>query len=176
MVKSFTYGGQTLLSNPIVVETILPFLLVFTIVFAVLQKSEILGKGKRQIDAIVSLVIGLLIISLGQAVGIIIQLTYFLSVSLVIILVFLILIGSFTKEGDFFKEFPKGMRWILIVASLIAVIIAVLYITGAWEYLFNLVSEGSESNFIINLGFVVIMIGAIAAVLYGSNDKKDKKD
>ena len=55
-------GGPTLLSHPIFVETILPFLLVFTLVFAVLQKSKILGDNKKQIDAIVSLVVGLLLI------------------------------------------------------------------------------------------------------------------
>ncbi len=174
MVKATVYGGQTFLSNPIVVETILPFLLVFTIVFAILQKSEVLGKGKKQVDAIVGLVIGLLVISFGQAVGIILQMTYFLSISLVIILVFMLLIGSFTKEGKFFEEMPKGIRWILIIASLISVIVAVLYITDAWEYLYSLFFKGSESTFVVNLIFLVIVVGVIAAVLYGSTDKKNK--
>ena len=70
MAEPFVYGGQTILSHPIFVETILPFLLIFTIVFAVLQKAKILGEGKRQIDAIVALVVGLLFISFAQAVGI----------------------------------------------------------------------------------------------------------
>ena len=172
MVKPVTYGGPTVLSNPVVVETVLPFLLVFTIVFAVLQKSEIFGKGKKQIDAIVGLVIGLLVISFAQAVGIIIQLTYFLSISLVIILVFMILVGSFTKEGDFFKEMPKGIRWILIIASFIAVVVAVLYITDAWSYLQGLFFQGNESNFVMNLIFLAIIIGAVAAVAYGGAKEK----
>ena len=105
MAEGFTYGGQTILSHPLFIETILPFLLIFTIVFAVLQKSKIFGDGKKQIDAIVALVFGLLAIAFAQATGIIIQLIPFLAVSLVIILVFMILVGSFGKPGnDLFSE------------------------------------------------------------------------
>ena len=49
--------------SPFFVEVILPFVLVFTLVFAVLQKTEILGKGKRQIDVLVALAIGLITIA-----------------------------------------------------------------------------------------------------------------
>jgi hypothetical protein len=43
----FVYGGPTLLSHPLFIEAILPFLLIFAVVFAVLQKSRILGEGKK---------------------------------------------------------------------------------------------------------------------------------
>ena len=33
---------------------LLPFVLIFTVVFAILQKTQILGKGKKQIDAIIN--------------------------------------------------------------------------------------------------------------------------
>ena len=46
---------QTILSSPLVVEVLLPFLLVFTLVFAVLDRTKLLGEGKRQINAIISL-------------------------------------------------------------------------------------------------------------------------
>src|SRR3989338_6520443 len=123
MPEGFTYGGSTFLSHPIFVETILPFLLVFTIVFAVLQKSKIFGDGKKQIDAIVSLVVGLLVISFGQATGIIVQLIPFLAVSLVVILVLMILLGSFAEEGKFFKDyFPSGLVKALMAVVVIAVV------------------------------------------------------
>jgi hypothetical protein len=169
MANSFTYGGSTILSSPIFVETILPFLLVFTIVFAVLQKSKILGEGKRQIDAIVALVVGLLVISFGQAVGIIIQLTYFLAVSLVVILVLLILLGSFVKEGDFFKTFPKAIKWILIPVIMIAVTVVVLMASGAWGRIYDWIFlESGNSAVFANGIFIVIIVGAIVAVIMGA--------
>ena len=58
--------GGTILSSQLFVEVILPFLLVFAVVFAILQKTKILGEGKKQIDAIVSLVIGLIVIAFSQ--------------------------------------------------------------------------------------------------------------
>lgn len=167
--EGFGFGGQTILSHPVFVETILPFLLVFTIVFAILQKSKILGDGKKQIDAIVALIVGLLVISFGQATGIIIQLIPFLAVSLVVILVLMILIGSFTEEGKFFEKFPRGLRSILVVLVILALFIAVVYITGAWEWIIGLLFiTGGNSKIVANIIFVVFIIGAIAAVIYGS--------
>ena len=125
-MPSISYGGNTILSHPIFIETILPFLLVFTIVFAVLQKSKIFGDGKRQIDAIVALVIGLLAIAFGNAVGIILQMTVFLAVSLVIILVLMLLLGAFAEEGKLFGDsgtLPKALKYILIVVAVLAVVI-----------------------------------------------------
>jgi hypothetical protein len=166
MPEGFAYGGNTLLSHPLVVETILPFLLVFTLVFAVLQKSKVLGEGKRQIDAIVSLVIGLLVISFGQATGIIIQLIPFLAVSLVVVLVFMLLVGSFHDGGDFL---PKGFKTFLMIIALIATVIAVMYITNAWDFLLNLLAyDGTGSPFLGNIIFVLLIIGVVAFVMWGA--------
>ena len=68
---------ETILSSPFVVEILLPFLLVFVVVFAVLQKSEVLGRGKRQVDALVALAVALIFISVGRAVDIVLDLIPF---------------------------------------------------------------------------------------------------
>lgn len=175
MPAAFTYGGNTILSNPIFVETVLPFLLVFTIVFAILQKSEILGKGKKQIDAIVSLVVGLLVISFGQATGIIVQLIPFLAVSLVIILVLLILMGFFSM-GEPLK-LHNNFKYAMWAAAIIAVIIAVLYITDGWLYILGFLSVNSSSNgIVVNIIFIAIIIGAIFFVMRDKGGKPSSSD
>src|SRR3989338_1267974 len=112
----------TILQTPFFIEIILPFLLVFAVVFAILQKSEVLGKGKKQVDSIVALVVGLVVISFGKAIGIIIGLTTFLAVSIVVILVFMILVGAFFKQGTF--EIKGKTQIALGVLAFLAVAIA----------------------------------------------------
>jgi len=83
-------------------DIILPFLLVFTLVFAILDKSKLLGEGKRQINAIISLVVGLIFIGFSYATNIVQKLVPFLAVSLVIVFIFLLVYGfiSGKTEGD----------------------------------------------------------------------------
>ena len=44
--------------TPIFTDFLLPFALVFTLIFAILQKTKLLGDGKKQVDAIIGLVVG----------------------------------------------------------------------------------------------------------------------
>jgi len=162
---------QTILQSPFFLEIILPFLLVFTIVYAVLQKSEILGKDKRQIDAIVGLVIGLIVVSFGKATGIIINLMPFLAVSLVVILVFMILYGSVHTGA---LELNKGVKVTFGILAAIGVVIALLVITGAWDYISGLFGGVTASSVATNIIFIALIIGAIAAVIMGSKESEKK--
>lgn len=44
------------------VDGLLPFLLIFTIMFAMLQKTNILGAGKKQFNVMIALIISLLVV------------------------------------------------------------------------------------------------------------------
>lgn len=169
MAEVFAYGGQTILSHPIFVETILPAVLIFTIVFAILQKSKVLGDDKKQVDAIVSLAVALLVISFAQAVGIILQLIPFLAVSLVVLIILFVLLGSFLKD-----EFSKPISSVLVYVIVVAVAIAVMYITGAWQYLVDLIYGGTlgDSEIFMNVLFIIIIIAAVAAVLRSGGKAK----
>lgn len=162
MAEPFLYGGQTILSHPIFVRTILPAILIFVIVFAILQKSKVLGDGKRQIDAIVSLVIAILFISFAQAVGVVLQLIPFLAVSLVVLVVLFILLGSFWK-GDL----PKGIQSVLMAIIAIAVVVAAMYFTGTWQWMLDIIYGGvGESDLFTNIIFIVLIAAAVAAVVW----------
>jgi len=166
--------AETILSSPLIAEAVLPFILVFTVVFAILQKSAILGKDKKQIDAMVGLVIGLITITFARAVGIINQLLPFLAVAVVMILVFLILVALVYKEGKDF-ELHENFRWIIIVLSFIAVVIAGLIFTGAWDYLAYKFTEPG-SGLVTNIVFIVIILGGFLIVFFGDGKKEKSKD
>jgi len=157
--------AETIFSEPIFIEIILPFLLVFTIVFAILDKTKLLGEGKRQINAITSLVIGLILIGFPFARDIVVKLIPFLVVCLVILFVFMLLYGfiSGKKEGDVLS---KGLKVTLGLIFGLAVLVAVLWITGAWETIYSIAVEGEYAGKIfVNLLLVAIIVGAIAIVL-----------
>lgn len=159
---------DTILSSPIISQGVLPFILVFTVVFAILQKSEVLGKDKKQIDAMVALVFGLITITFANAVGIINQLLPFLAVAIVMILVFLILVGSVHSGNTF--VWGDQIKKAVIVLSAIAVVIAGLYFTGAWDYLSYKFSEPG-SNLVTNIVFIAIIIGGLVLVLRGDKER-----
>lgn len=157
------------LTLPIFKEVILPFILIFTLIFAILEKSKLLGEGKQQVNAIIGFVIAGLLVGFGNAVNYITQLTVFLSVGLVILFVFMLLFGfvSGAKEGDVFKEYG----WIKLglgVIVFIAVVVATLMITNVWDNVYNFfTSEGLGQNII----FIILIVIAIAAVLFGGKKK-----
>jgi hypothetical protein len=163
---------ESIFSEPIFLEYILPFLLVFTLVFAVLDKSKLLGEGKRQINAILSLVIGLILIGFPFARDIIVRLIPFLVVSLVILFVFMLLYGfvSGKKEGDVLS---KGLKIALGIIFGLAVIVAVLWITGAWDKIVDFTVGGDHAGTIwINALMILVIGGAMAVVLSTGGKEK----
>jgi hypothetical protein len=170
--------AETILSSPFFIEMVLPFILVFTIVFAILQKTEVLGKGKKQIDAIVSLVTGLIVVSFGWATGFITKLMPILAVALVVILVFMILFGSLFKSGDFAVQ--KGLKIAIGIIIGVALIVGVIYAAGAWDFMINLFSGEAGPGLISNIVFIALIIGAIAVVIgfgkAGESSGSGKKD
>ena len=164
--------APTILSSPFVVETVLPFLLVFTIVFAVLQKSEILGKGKRQIDALVSLVIGLIVVSFGYASGIIVSIIPFLAVAAVIILIFMMLYGMTFKSGEF--KMDRGIQIAVAILVAIGLIVVVLVATGGWHYISDMLNTSENSSAVVsNLIFLAIIILAAVFFMFSGKGKKE---
>jgi len=163
---------ESIFAQPIFMEYILPFLLVFTLVFAVLDKTKLLGEGKRQINAIISLVVGLILIAFPYAQGVIVKLIPFLAVSLVVLFVFMLMYGFAMgkKEGD---VLDKGVKIALGIIVGLAVIVAVLWATGAWDTIYKTLVEGGSSTQIwMNILLIAIIGGAMAVVLSTGGKEK----
>ena len=52
--------GETILQGEVFTRFILPFFLVFFVIFALLEKTKLFGDGKKQINAMISFVVGLI--------------------------------------------------------------------------------------------------------------------
>jgi len=169
----FMQAAGTLLQRPLVVEIILPFLLVFTVVFAILQKTQVLGKDKKQIDAIVALVVGLIVVSFGFATGVIISIVPFFAVSAIVILVFMLLYGMVYQQGKF--ELHNGVKIAIGILVGVGVLIAVAVATGAWDYIYDLIFFAEDTNAIWgNVIFFIIVAAVVFAVVFSGKKSKDK--
>lgn len=125
-------------------DSLLPFILIFTIVFAILQKTKIIGEGKRQFNTLIALVLSLMVViphvtgryPPGQDVVVIInQALPQVSLIVVAILAALLLIGVFAPGVMF-----GGTSFGAFLA---------LFSMGAVVYIF-----GNAAGFWKNLGFL----------------------
>ena len=149
---------------PFFLDYILPFVLVFTLVFAVLQKTKILGEGKKQIDSIIALIIGIILIAFPFARDIVVKLMPFLAVSIVILLVFMLLYGFVYGKSDM----QSGLKITFMIIGGLALVTVLLIITGAWDYIYSMMFENEGGGQIwINILLIVVMAGAIIAVVSG---------
>ena len=164
---------ETIFTNPFFIETVLPLLLIFTVVFAILEKTKILGDGKRQIDAIVALVISLIFVAFGRATDIVVRMIPILGVALIVILIFMILLGSVYGEGRF--EIPNWLKVVVGILVAILVIAMVLILTGGLDYLLGFI-YGDNSGLLINGILIAVIIGAIAAVIWGGKGESKGKE
>lgn len=157
------------LTYPIFKDIILPFVLLFTLIFAVLEKSKLLGEGKQQINAIIAFVLAAIVIPFYTQISWIRQLVVFLAVALFILFIFMIIYGFIygDKEGDPLKN-EKWVKPTLGAVALIAVVVAVMVITGAWEKL----KVNGELG--ANIIFVIVIIAGLVAVIAGSGKGKSE--
>lgn len=163
-------ANETILQHWIFTQFILPFLLIWTITFALLQKTKILGEGKQQLDAIVAFVIGLIFVGAVFPKVVVGNLILFLTVAIVIVFVALLLWG-FVSGG----ELKSGIlthgviKWIVGIGLFVVIVGAVFWATGFWDDALQILFKQSwSSDFWTNVTFIVVIAGALAVVLKGA--------
>lgn len=163
---------MAIFDNPFFTTMLLPFLLVFVVIFAILQKSKILGEDKAQIDAIVSLVIGLLLIGLPQPREIIVGIMPWMAVGVAVILVFLILYGF--VAGDLSgKGTPTWMKATFGILAALFTLAVVLYVSGLGNILIDWLSGSGSSDIWMNVLMIALVLGAVLVAVFSGKKKKD---
>lgn len=154
-------------------EIVLPFALVFTLIFAILEKSKILGEGKHQINSIISLVSAFILVGVPLARGVILQVIPIIAVLAVLILVFMIIIGfvgGTTKEGNL----NKGLGIAIGIIAGIVLIVAVMWSTGWLNKLIQFGKMPQASIFWQSVVFIVIIVVVIMVALKTKTETKEE--
>ncbi len=154
-----------LLGSEFFTMVVLPFLLVFVVVFAVLQKTKILGSAKKDLHAVVALVFGLMVVGVPQVVGVVLNIIPVVAVIIIILLSWMLTYGFVggTKDGEVSPAWKVAFQVILSLVFLGLI---------AWSTgLYKLALGKAWAN---QIGSTLLLIGAIAAVISIVVSGKDK--
>jgi len=157
-------------------DVMLPFLLIFTIIFAILTKTKILGKDKKNFNMVVALAIGLLVViphvtnnypQNKDPVLIINNSLPAVAIIIVALIMLLLLVGIFGGEASW-TGYITG--WVAIAAFIV-----VLIIFGGsagwwdqWNWFYNFFGED-----VVALIVILLVFGIIIAFITG--ESKDEK-
>lgn len=168
---------ETILGSNLAVQIVYPFLLVFVLIFAILEKAEIFGKGKYQINSLIALSIALIVVAFGWATNIIASLMPWLAIGVCVLLVFMVLYGFVASSNDKGLELNKNLKIGLGILIVLFVVVAVIVATGQWDRVYNSFAGKQEMNdFGSNIIIFILIVGAMAVVLFSSKKKKSNSE
>lgn len=157
---------ETILQHWVLTNFAYPFLLIFFIAFAVLEKTQIFGKDKKQSNALIAFVLALIFVSAVSPKLVVGNLILFLTVSLVVVFIILLLWG-FVSGGEAKIE-GKGVRIAAGIAVVVAVILGVVWASGVelsvLDFLFN---QAWSKAFWTNALFILVVAAALAFAIKG---------
>src|SRR3989338_4288907 len=145
MVEESAFRGMIGFLNKLgVYDVILPFLLVFTIIFAILEKTRIFGQEKdgmtkKNINAMVAFVVAFLVIASTKLVGVINEVMANVVLLIILGICFLLLVGVFfgDKEFNSMKELPV-LTQLLIYVMAIGLVVIFLNALGWLQFIFDI--------------------------------------
>jgi len=192
MVEETVFGGVIVFLEKLgVYDIILPLLLVFTVVFAIFERTRVFGTeevegvkyGRKNLNAMVAFVIAFLVVASSQLVAIINESLSKIVLIMLMLISFLVLIGTFFSE----KEeviLQGGWRTFFMVIVFIGVVLVFMSAVktsegNSWlNYLINYLRANFGST---GVSALILIIVIIVFMLYIIKDpapakKKDEKE
>ncbi len=167
-------------------DVVLPFLLVFTLVFAIFERTRVLGTEKidkeeyprKNLNAIAAFAIAFIVIASSKLVETITAVSSQMVVVLILMVFFMVLVGIFVEEGGATKIVEGKTRMIFLVIAAIA--ITALFLNAI---------KTSDGNTWLEIGFwwlsqfwsstavaaVILMAGVVAFVWFMTKNKGESE-
>ena len=176
------FGGVlTFFSDVGVYDVVLPFLLVFTLVYALLEKTKVFGVErigdkeftKKNINSMVAFVMGFFVIASTQLVAIISEITANIVLLLLLITFFMLLVGAMEKdkkEGFALEGWSKKAFYVIMFAGIILIFLnAFGWLQLLWDY----IVLNWDSQFV---GIIVLLGAIIGLMAFVMNTPKEAKE
>ena len=153
-------------------DVVLPFLLVFTIIFGILEKTRIFGtedkKPKKNINAMIAFVIALFFVASTKLVAGARELLPNVVVLLITLMSFMMLVGFFYSDKEFSFEQHKFWKIFLTIIFFIGIVLLALHAFTP-DFFEGLGSFWSSITGVTIL-FLAIIIGTIVFVTAGKKN------
>jgi len=169
-------------------DVILPFLLVFTLVFAILEKTKVLGfedpehkYTRKNLNSMVAFVTAFLVVGSSKLVGIINQTVSQVFILILLSVLFLVLLGVFL--GDKEMKFERKDKWFIFFSIVMLVAIVIIFLNAitnekgeswlsiGWRY----IASNWNSAAIGAIIMVLIVIGMMYYVIKPYEPKKKEE-
>ncbi len=186
MEQSAFRGTLEFLARVGVYDVVLPFILVFTIVFAILEKTKIYGvdnhpehgkTSRKNLNAMTAFVMAFFVVASSQLVEIILHVSSQIIVLLLLGVFFLILVGVFHTGPDEL-QLSDGWKTAFMIIMFVGIVLiflnAVGWLGSAYDYVvhhFNSTAVSAIILIVVILGFMIYIIKEP-----GGSKKKNKKD
>lgn len=168
-------AGETIFQHFIFQDFMIPFVFICVLVFAVLQKTKILGENKYQLDGIVSAVIALVFVSFAYPKLVVTNLVLVFTVAMVVIFMGLLLWGFITgADAKFDLSGSKGLKWVIGIVLVLFLAISIFWAAG-WDFgskgiIDYLFYQDWSGSFWTNFLFAGVIAGVIAVILATSKN------
>ncbi len=170
-------------------DVILPFLLIFTIVFAILEKTKIFGTErvegmegeitKKNLNSIVAFVVAFLVVASSRLVAIVNEVASNFVILLMLSILFLLLVGSFHKEEEKGFFLTGGLNVLFMVIMFIGIVLIFLHaiktddgkpwLVEAWEWLVDNWSSNAAAS-------IILVLVTIGAILYVTKERRKPRE
>lgn len=190
MATSVLGGAVEFMAQIGVYDIVLPFLLVFTLMFATLEKTKVLGieqvkdsndniheYTRKNLNAMVSFTTAFFVIASSQLVRIISEVIANTMILLVTGLCFMLALGlSHTGQEEFALSKRKGWEQGFWIANAVGIILIFLNAIGWLERIYNFILTGVRSPQTVTIIMILIFVGIMAWITNSPKPKVEDSD
>jgi hypothetical protein len=181
------------LDNLGIYDVVLPFLLVFTTIYAILEKSKIFGVEKvgdveitrKNLNSMFAFVVAFFVVASTQLVAAINEAVANIALLLLLGVCFLLLVGTFHTGKDEFKlqnTYISIFTIIMFVGTLLIFLHAIKtkdgtpWLVYAWEWIVDHIDSGAFGALVLTLFMILMMVYITSEPGKGifSNKKEDE--
>ncbi|MBR9703361.1 hypothetical protein GOV10_04950 [Candidatus Woesearchaeota archaeon] len=149
-------------------RVVLPMLLIFSMVFAILEKTKIFGVEKvgdttvtrKNINAMVAFVSSFFFVSSAYLVSAVHQIIANVALVMVLFVMFMILIGIFNKDEEL--SLQEGWKKTFMIISFVSIILIFLNALGWLMPVYETLAYSWDSTFVAT----IMLLGGMALIMW----------
>lgn len=179
MVDSAFRDSLNFLDRLGVFDVVLPFLLIFTIVFAILEKTRIFGTEKvgsetytkKNLNSLAAFAIAFFAVASSRVVQAITQISANVVVLLFASVFFLMLVGSFHQQADekgfYLNGWIKTLFMLIMFLGLAGIFLNAIETNGrTWlQLVFDFASQFSTNVSVATIVLIALVVGAMLLII-----------